>query len=306
MVREQISVRTTPTNSQLAHSTRSNLSSANRPVFAMIDSLKYLSGACLARLNPQRCQLIEQAFTLPYFDPKIGHGIANRLIRHYVGQRAGRDPSQLEQLHKAFWGGRSAEGWYSETADRIEKVVIPALSDVVQLVRPYLRQQRVQRVVELGTGNGEWLNYLSHQWDFVGQYVGIDLAEQQIASNQRRYPKLQFEAADLTDWMAERSEPNSMFVTHCGVLEYLAPNSLRTVAEKMAERATDSLFLLVEPLADNYPLVGSEPSRVHGPEMSYSHNYPYLLQCAGMQLLFQQERRLMDHRMLVLLANIPS
>ncbi len=272
----------------------------------MIDSLKYISGACLARLNPQRCQQIEQAFTLPYFDPKIGHGIASRLIRHYVGQRAERDPSQLEQLHKAFWGGRSADAWYGETADRLEKLVIPALADIVHLVRPYLHQQRVKRVVELGTGNGEWLNYLSQQWNFVGEYLGIDLAQQQIASNQRRYPHLQFEATDLTDWLAERSEPHSIFVTHCGVLEYLAPKSLRQVAEKIAERAGDSLLLLVEPLADNYPLVGSEPSRVHGPEMSYSHNYPYLLQRAGMQLLFQQERRLMDHRMLVLLANIPS
>lgn len=272
----------------------------------MIDSLKYLGGACLARLNPQRCRQIEQAFTLPYFNPQISHGIANKLIRHYVGQRAERDPSQLEQLHKAFWGGRSAAGWYSETADRLQKLVIPALADIVQLVRPYLQQQRIKRVIELGTGNGEWLNYLSQQWEWMEEHIGVDLAQQQIASNQLRFPQLRFESADLTDWLAERSAPQSIFVTHCGVLEYLAPKSLRAVADKMVERASDSLLLLVEPLADNYPLVGSEPSRVHGPEMSYSHNYPYLLQCAGMQLLFQQERRLMDHRMLILLAHIPS
>lgn len=278
---------------------------ASEPVFTMIDSLKYISGACLARLHPQRCQQIQKAFTLPCFDPRIGHGLTNRLIRHYVGQRAKRDPNQLEQLHKAFWAGRSAEAWYSETANRLEKLVIPALADVVQLVRPYLRQQQVRRVVELGTGNGEWLNYLSQQWDFVTKYVGIDLAQQQIAINRLRYPHLRFEATDLTDWLADRSQPHSMFVTHCGVLEYLSPNSLRKAIGQLARRATSSLILLVEPLADNYPLVGSEPSGVHGPEMSYSHNYPYLLQSAGMQLLFQQERRLMDHRMLVVLANIP-
>jgi hypothetical protein len=99
--------------------------------------------------------------------------------------------------------------------------------------------------------------------------------------------------------------PDTIFVTQGGVLEYLSQQSLCGVFETIVGRAPNALLFLIEPLADDFDLSTQCESLPVGGEFSYSHNYPALMQAAGIAIDFQDERRRLKHRMLGVLARTP-
>jgi SAM-dependent methyltransferase len=271
------------------------------------NTLNYYIGAILARMFPSKLEMARRSFTLPRLGNRDGYGRIERLIRDYVGEKASRHPAELEALHKEFWRGRRAQGWYGATADRFEAHNLPLFSDRVERCIPAIGERNIARVREFGCGDGQWLNYLSERWTGPTDFLGIDLAKEQIERNQRRYPQLRFECADLTARVREHAMPDTIFVfvTQGGVLEYLSQQSLCGVFETIVGRARDALLFLIEPLADNFDLSTQCDSLPYGGELSYSHNYPALMQAAGISIVFQDERRRLKHRMRGLLARTP-
>ena len=268
------------------------------------DNLKYLAGHILSWLMPGRARVIRKAFTLPYFDPQVRNGPLERLIRFYIARVSSPDPIRLETLHREFWRRQGMNGWHGSTMDRLEEIYHPSFSDLVQRCAPEISALNIERVVEFGTGNGDWLKYLSQHWQRPSSFLGIDIAEQQITTNQSRHPDLVFECADLTHWVEEHAIGHTIFVTQGGVLEYVSECSLRRFFESISRCCPSSLLFLIEPLAMDHNLDSDRESQVHGQEYSYSHNYPYQLGRAGLSLLYQEERTMSDHRWLAVLAAV--
>jgi SAM-dependent methyltransferase len=268
--------------------------------------LNYYIGGMLARTFPSKLDMARQSFTLPRLGNRDRYGRIERLIRDYVGYQASRHPAELESLHKEFWRQRS-DGWYDSTAGRFQTHTLPLFSDWAERCIPAIGESGIARVCELGCGDGQWLNYLSEHWTGPTEFLGLDLAEQQIRLNQRRYPHLSFECTDLTSWVRDHAMPDTIFVAQGGVLEYLSQQSLSDVFEKIVRRAPNSLLFFIEPLADDFDLSTQSESLPYGGEFSYSHNYPALMQAAGLSIDFQDERRWRKHRirMLGLLARTP-
>ena len=268
--------------------------------------LNYYIGGILARMFPSRLKKARRSFTLPRLGNRGPYGRIERMIRNYVGFQASQHPAELESLHKEFWRSQRAGGWYDATAWRFETHDLHLFPDWVERCIPAIDERHITRVCELGCGDGQWLNHLSEQWTGPTEFLGLDLAERQIQLNKRRYPHLNFESADLTAWVHDHAMPDTIFVTQGGVLEYLSQQSLSGVLETLVARAPNSLLFLIEPLADDFDLNTQCESLAHGGELSYSHNYPALMQAAGIAVDFQDERRRLNHRMLGLLARTPS
>jgi SAM-dependent methyltransferase len=269
------------------------------------NTLNYYIGALLARIFPSKLEMARRSFTLPRLGNREGYGRIERLIRHYVGAKASRHPAELEALHKDFWGGQRAKGWYDVTAERFETHNLPVFAEWVERCIPAIVERHIARVCEFGCGDGQWLNYLSEKWNGPTHFLGLDLAEEQIQLNQSRYPHLSFESDDLTRWVHDHAMPDTIFVTQGGVLEYLSQQSLSGFLEAIVGRAPNSLLFLIEPLAEDFDLSTQSESLPYGVELSYSHNYPALMQDAGISIDFQDERRWLNHRMLGLLARTP-
>jgi hypothetical protein len=267
----------------------------------MRDSLKYWAGAVLATFVPHRHQRVCANFTLPYFaDTRWQTG--DQWIRHFVGQQRRRQSNQLEQLHKTFWQQQGPGGWHSATANRLEELYIPTFGSLVQDLAVLIDRHRIQAVVEFGTGTGDWLAYLRSQWSTPQNFLGLDLAEAQISQNRQRYPDLEFAATDLVEWVEHHSSERSLFLTHCGVFEYLSEATLRKVLSTLNRNNRESLLLLVEPVAEDFDLSSERSSRALGSEFSYSHNYFYHLLQAGWQVHRNDEQRLEGFRMLSFVA----
>lgn len=269
-----------------------------------VGRLKFIAGAVLSRLLPGRTRVIREAFTLPYFDVRTRGGILDRLIRFYLAESVKTAPQELEALHRGFWARQGAEGWHGATLERSDREYLPAYSDLARLCTREIDSRDIERVVELGTGNGDWLKYLSRQWHRPRTFIGIDIAQQQIETSQARHPDLVFHWADMTKWVEEEADSRTLFVTQGGVLEYLSEDSVRDLFAAVKLRCPDSLLFLIEPLAKNHNLGTDLESRLYGSEYSYSHNYPFLLQQGGFSLLNQEERTVLDHRWLVILAAV--
>jgi SAM-dependent methyltransferase len=266
------------------------------------DTLRYYAGASLARLFPAKLKVMREAFTLPRFGNHAGDGRVERLIRYYVGEKASRHPGELESLHKTFWRRQTSNDWYAAAAWRQHEHA-SLFSDAVERCVPIIRQRQIKQVCEFGSGDGQWLNFLSQQWREPTEFIGIDLSEDQTQANRERYPNLRFECADLTHWVQDNARPNSLFTTHSGVLQYLSQPSLSTLLETIAQRAPHSLLFLIESLADDFDLDRESQSRPGGYELLYSHNYPERMRAAGMVIEFQEEIRWREYRMFVIVAS---
>ena len=279
-------------------------SDSDNPLFQQ--TLKLCAGAVLSSLFREKTLKIEQGFTMPYFASDADMGLAGRLIRLYVANRSRRNGTGIESLHKRFWQRQRPDDWFATTADRLERLYIPIFEGFVDQVQSHLITTPIKTVIEFGCGTGQWLAFLKSKWPHVERFVGIDLAGQQITINQQLYPEIDFQHQDLMAWVDDAGTQNSLFVTHCGVLEYLSEKSLTELFSAIAEKHRGSMLMLIEPIAEDFDFVREQKSRLQGTEFSFAHNYPQLLRSANHQIVLQTEKRLEDFRMLCLLARTGS
>jgi SAM-dependent methyltransferase len=264
--------------------------------------IKYFLGAILARLDPETTERIRLSFTLPHTAGEIAETRMSRLIRLYLGERASHDAAQLEALHKGFWAHQTPGQWFGKTAERFSRQAIPLVSDIIERCTPEIEARQIRRVCELGAGDGQGLDLLQRHWKGPNEFVGVDLAKEQIELNRERYPNLRFDCADLTEWVRSHAAPQSIYVTLFGVLEYLSQDSVSALLARIVAGSPRSLVLFVEPLSPEFDLDRQPDSQVLGVEFSYSHNYPRLLEAAGLEILVQEERPWPGYRMLAILA----
>lgn len=239
---------------------------------------------------------------MPYFGHKTTRGILSRLIRFYVGLQVQADHNRLENMHKSFWRSQRPQDWFDATSDRLNRVYIPIFESLVESLDTHLRINRIASIVEFGTGNGDWLAWLKTKWDSPTSFLGIDLAEQQIAANRQRHADLDFKAGDMTEWVISNQSRRTLFVTHCGVLEYLSEATLRQFLSALQANHRESMVFFVEPHAECFDFQDEQHSRLLGSEFSFSHNYPRLLEQADFEVIHTSQHTVEGYRMLSTLA----
>lgn len=264
--------------------------------------VRSLLGAALSFVYPEIKLQVENGFTMPHFVGSSQDGIVRRLIRSYIGYSGHHDQAKMEELHKRFWRQQRPQDWFNATADRLHRIYMPALQSVVVATHTDVIANRIDNVVEFGTGNGDWLAYLKTIWSGPERFLGIDLAEEQIEANRQSHPHLEFQASDLTHWVNENQTRKTLFLTNCGVLEYLSEAAVRKLLKAIQINHLESMVLFVEPIAVDFDLDGELHSRMHGTEFSFSHNYPSLLEQAGFEIIRIEQHLIEGNRMLCTVA----
>lgn len=266
----------------------------------MKERIKVVVGEILCRLMPEKHQRLRKNFTIPSAAGDTHYGLSERLMRAFILQRELEKKSSTEEIHQDFWREQQPSQWYEETADRFESTHQPIIFPIAQTVLPWLERKSISRVVEFGCGNGTWLAHLKKHWP-ADKYIGVDISETQIDQCRDAYPDIQFSADDILAWMEANGADRSIYLTNCGVLEYLSQTSVASLYQMVAQTDNNLLFL-VEPLADDYDLQEEFDSRIYGVEHSYAHNHPWLLERAGFQVIQLEELNILNTRMVVILA----
>lgn len=242
-------------------------------------------GNVLVFLQPKKArQLSEDRMILVN---KNNISISEKLMRGALVKKLEKieDYNTIAELNRNFWINKKATELFSNLDDSFETDFLPHCSFIFDLLKKELSNQSVEynKLVEIGTGSGNVLNYLSSEFPEINHFVGIDLSPDQIEINNKKFnknEKLEFVTADAFDWVKENGQGNTIFVTCRGVLEYFLEPRLQELLNEINQLGK-IIFIAVEPNGADHNFEIHPNSQLYGNEPSFSHNYPKLFENAG-------------------------
>ena len=262
-----------------------------RTVF--VEFLTSTLGNLLVVLRPNKVrQLSEKGLTLVLGD---NLSASERLMRRAILKKIEKteDHDKLSELHKTYWV-KQGDDFVNNTQNNLENIHLPAYKTILDVLRNEVSKESITfgKLVEIGTGNGSVLNYLSSNYSDVEELIGIDLSKEQTKTNNITYnsnPKLEFIAGDVLDWIENQQDGNFVFFTFRGVLEYFSQHQLSRFFEKLNSLG-NVIFYAIEPTDAEHNYEKYPNSKVYGVEGSFSHNYAKLFKDAGFKIWHQEQK----------------
>lgn len=247
-------------------------------------------GNLLVFLQPKKAkELAKDRITLIHKNKK-SMTISERLMRAALVTKLDKidDHEAIREANRNFWLTKSATELFSETEDGFEKDFLPNCTFIFEKLKKELSNspEKITSLVEVGTGNGDVLNYLSEEFPSINRFIGIDLSADQINLNSKKFhanQKLEFVASDAFDWVQEHGQSNTIFVSSRGVLEYFIEARLQEFLIEI-NKLGNTFFVAIEPNGGDHDFETTLNSQLYGNEPSFSHNYPHLFKNAGFNL----------------------
>lgn len=255
-------------------------------------------GSLLVTLRPQKVkQLSEKGLTLVLGD---NLSLSERLMRRAILKKIEKneDHDQLAQLHKTYWA-KQGDHFVNNTEDNLKNIHLPAYKDTLDVLKNEISNAPMafEKLVEIGTGNGSVLNYLSSNYPDIKDFIGIDLSEEQTKINQINYKdnsKLKFIGGDVLDWLENQQQGNFVFLTFRGVLEYFTQQQLVVFFKKL-NALGNIIFYAIEPTDSEHNYETNPNSKVYGVEGSFSHNYEKLFKDTGFNVWYSDAKSESGH-----------
>ncbi|MBV7337255.1 class I SAM-dependent methyltransferase [Chloroflexi bacterium TSY] len=202
----------------------------------------------------------------------------------------------LEQYHYDFWQGERGHQYHSERQNRFEEIFLRHYAYLVDEINALVQTEPgYTTLCEIGSGSGQLLDYLAANVPAIERCIGIDLSEETTKTNQQTYsnPKLEFVAAGGLEWVEAHGQPNWIYLTHGGVLEYFSQENLELLLNHIGQTLAPAIFIAIEPVAVDHNLATELDSKPYGREFAFSHNYPHLFDKAHFHLkhmMYSHER----------------
>jgi len=252
--------------------------------------LAELLGNMLVFLLPKKArQLSKNRITLVHRNKK-NLSIIERLMRYALVQKLEKieDHDKIAETNRKFWANKNATELFLETEDAFTTNFLPNCTFIFDLLKKELSNEsgEFKTLVEIGTGNGDVLNFLSSEFPEINRCIGIDLSHDQIELNKDKFnsnKKLEFVAADAFDWVQQHGHSHTIFVSSDGVLEYFLEERLQEFLIKVSQLGK-IFFIAIEPNGAHHNFETHPNTQLYGNEPSFSHNYPKLFKNAGFHL----------------------
>ncbi|MBC3847751.1 class I SAM-dependent methyltransferase [Winogradskyella echinorum] len=257
----------------------------------IVRGLAKVLGNTLVHLRPKKArQLAEDRITLVHKNKKY-LSLQEKLMRYALIQKLEKiqDYDKIAELNREFWTNKGATEFFTEVENTFETDFLPNCTFVFNLLKKELLSVDIEfnTLVEIGTGNGKVLNYLSSEFPEIKRLVGIDLSLKQVEINRNKFKnsntRIEFVASDAFDWIKEHGQSGTIFVTSRGVLEYFLEERLQDFLSHISQLG-EIMFVAIEPNAANHNFETHPNTQLYGLEPSFSHNYPKLFKNAGFSL----------------------
>ena len=224
-------------------------------------------------------------------NPASDEKLLDRLILSYFRHRSTSENRAdfLERMHSAFWKGDGGAAFATNCDHRFNDLFLDKqLPDFNRLKKLLSVQPSINRVVEVGTSSGLFMEYLLENLEHINSAVGIDINETQIRKNQflNKLSNVEYVAADARDWINRNRSGDTVYVSNGGVLEYFTRSSLDQLLQKIGESGR-SFFYASEPIAVDHSSEQLE-SIPFGEELSFSHNYRDAFESNGFKVEYQR------------------
>ena len=210
-------------------------------------------------------------------------------------------------IAKAYWSGNHAlqramfsQYWAQEAddqpdlwVDRFQEEFLAHNVALIDALEEYLKDRSYEQLYEIGCGHGQVVEFLSNRIDSIPKFIGMDISEVQIEKNRQAYshPNISFEEGDAVSWIEKEAKAQSIFLTNGGVFEYFLQEELESMFSHMASKLAPAMVGIIETIGSDHDLEKEFDSLVYGRELSFSHNYPYLMKKAGLTVVYHTERK---------------
>ena len=228
------------------------------------------------------------------FNPQWGK--AAKLVRNGLFHQAlaTGDHASLKRFLVEYWGSDEGRAFHDNFRARFETHFLGHASRSIDDFEEHLRSAgpAIDRVVEVGCGSGQVMGCLADRFPKFASFTGLDLSDKQIEENRRTFAErreLEFVTADVCDWIPAHGEAGTLVLTNGGVLEYIDQPALEGLLCCISDKMAPASLIVAETVANDHDLNAELGSLVYGREMSFSHNYPHLIQSAGFSIRFQEE-----------------
>ena len=256
----------------------------------MKKQIKEFTGAILMQLQRKKAEsLIKKGISF-----NVGNelNLNERLIRAALLKQAEKneDFNLLADYHKNFWK-QTGRKYFSEKDSVLNDFFLPHCLPVFEGLKKLLNDnpKKYHTMIEIGTGNGEVLEYLSTQFPQIEKFVGIDLSAPQVEVNIQKYhqfPNIDFVASDGSEWIRKNGTDNMIILTSGGVLEYFTQQQLNQLFGYL-NHLKNIIFIAIEPKGVDVDFTKNPNSQPYGIERSFSHNYTQLFEESGFSLWYQ-------------------
>jgi hypothetical protein len=237
-------------------------------------------GAVVIRLCPAPyLKRVQEDFLLnPLAQSEWQKIVKAGLRRRYFAQ----DESDVAGANRAhFWGGVAGRKWHQmKTAhlrdpeafrQEFEQFRGPIATHLGALVQA---DPSYTTLCEIGTGNGLFLQYLSHleALHAIPHLVGLDLNAEQIEENRKMAAgsRVSFLCVEVRDWISKERRDGTIFLTH-ETLHNFTPAELESLLDSI-RRIGRAAIILSEPIDVRLPAAARSKPR-GGIGISFSHNY---------------------------------
>lgn len=269
------------------------------------DHLKIQLGRAFSVLFAKRARELQN---LPTGYP---HGLKDRMLMAFLKENARltNNTGFFEQLHADFWQGQSGEVFSSNCDHRFDDLFLNKQAADVKHLQKFWTERGIKHIVEIGCCSGLHLQHLTTNLPGVVSAVGIDINTTQINLNCRNPdfdPRIKFIAADGGQWLMGNAQPNTLFVTNGGVLEYISQQRLTEILSYVSKNLSPAMFFTVEPIAPDHDFENSIESIPFGEELSFSHNYQRMYESTGFRVLRQRHVDFESWRMMTTIACTPT
>jgi len=266
----------------------------------LVNFLSNTIGKLLIIVRPAKAKkLAKDGMTVVLDDSDLS--ILDRLMRRALLKKieAKGDFEQLAKLHGNYWKNKG-DIFFDKNNNHLEQINLPFCDFIFPLLKEELSKQKEKysTLVEIGTGNGRVLDYLSTEFKDIDNFIGIDLSDIQTQNNNKYYKKnnkLKFITSDAFDWVEKYGKENTIFLTFMGVLEYFTEQRLQNFLSRISGLG-NVVFVAIEPNGYNHDFSKNPHSQIYGSERSFSHNYHLLFKNSGFQLWHTSKKKLKNNR----------
>ena len=266
------------------------------------DTLKLLLGHVAERAMPELGREIDQVRN-PDRAPRLKRAIIYARLRR---AHARADDAGMENALAAFWKGGPGDQFHSNFNDERFRIFREQHAVVVEALDKVLAESDMHftRLVEIGCGDGRVLADCAKRLPGISQAIGLDINAAAIARAAAEHPaddRMSFVKAEARDWLAANPQPGTVMLTNGGVLEYFSPSNVDRLLQALA-LARPAAIALIEPAAADHDFQAQARSYAFGHEYSFSHNHRARLRSAGFEVVFEEEGRALDTRLVLMIG----
>jgi ubiquinone/menaquinone biosynthesis C-methylase UbiE len=223
--------------------------------------------------------------------PRPAPNITNRLLAYQFKKKYNpQNPSEYfrQLILDKIWGGANGMKWHQQetlTDPNMEKYRVWRNKQIEQIKQLIAKYSNIENIIEIGCGNGLYLNQIRETLGNDYNYWGIDLSRDQITKNKELFKKINFIEGQAGKIESLDILENTLYITF-GTLNCFTQSELISFFNHIYKLKGFQAIAISEWIIDFNPEI-EYMSKPMSPTL-YNHNYNHHLEATNFKIFLKE------------------